>query len=139
MNEERARELQRYIKTLTDLQGSGFNCKNEIQQAIKELHKAMGFESVLEEKGMHIVVLENDFDGLVKSLEVFTNLLGSASKVRRIYGDDHEIRNGKITISIINTKKINSDVLDRYRGYSADYVINNSAYPIDNLNIRIKK
>jgi len=130
MNEERARELQRYIKTLTDLQNGGFNCKNEIQVAIKALHEAMGFGEVSEKdrKPIHIVVFEDNFDGVVKSVEMFNRLLGNSAKtVRDIRGDNHEMRNANgVCVSIL---KVDKDTPSKIRGWRADYIINNSSHP----------
>lgn len=44
MNEEKTKQLRRYIETLIALKREGFSCNKEIQEALKELHSEMGFD-----------------------------------------------------------------------------------------------
>lgn len=142
IDEERARELQKYITTLTNLQANGFNCMAEIQVAIKALHEAMGFSVSPNSKPMHIVVLERDYNGVIKSVEAFESLLsiGLAKVKRAKLGSDHEVRSGNIIVSIIKAEDLKY-VEYKTKGWTVDYVINNSTYltSLFNLKMRINK
>lgn len=140
MNDERIRELNKYIDTLLNLQRSGFNCKNEINVAVKALHEAMGFQQIVKEEKTktnenkkHVIVIENDFDGVVRSVALFYDLLGEPTRISRIK-DDHKLtfENAFVEIYKIPENK------DSIRGLRADYIINNTPFNVHEY-IKINK
>lgn len=136
-NTERINELQKYIKTLVDLQASGFNCKIEIQVAIKALHEAMGFGGLSTQKSQTIIILEKDFEGVIKSVETFSNLLSNVKISRFKKSDNHELKSDNISIMIINAYDIDS-VKDVTKGMAFDYIINNSKFTTKSFDLQMR-
>ena len=88
MQEERLRELNRYVETLLKLKHEGFKCDSEIQTALKDLHKEMGFE-----QGANVIKLFKD--------TVLSN------KDKLIVVDDRHRGIGKTTAILEMAKELN--------------------------------
>lgn len=126
--------LMSYIKMLRDLLNNGFKCEKELNEALKKLHSLMFNKTDEVALPINVLILEKDFDGICKSHEVFTKILGSKSSAKRI-NDDFDIVNGNKNIRIL---KITHQNDSRLAGLRPDYIINNTDIPDDFLPIRTK-
>lgn len=132
----RKNELANYIELLMKLERDGFRCKEEINQALSELHSIMFFK---DQPKIHILVLEKDFEGVVKSLEIFTQLLPSSTQTSS--NDDFVLEYNNIKVSIIKVDPFEEFFEEpvELRCVSANYVINNTGDDtiIDKFGIRV--
>ena len=126
----RKEELMEYVHLLTRLLKDGFKCEMELQHSLKELHNLM----MTEKPKTLVIVLEKNFEGVVKSVETFKNILGHGVATKRTsQSDDHEIKSGNTTVLIFKFDK-NTNI-DKCRGLRPDYIINNSMYVASELGL----
>lgn len=116
----RKEELIQYVNLLKGMLREGFKCEKELNQALKELHLLM----LPNKKKLSILVLEDDFEGIVKSVEFFEGLLGDSVNSRIREKDDHFFNTDSVNVSILNL----SSVTQRHiTGVRVDYIINNTS------------
>lgn len=127
-------EKMKYLELLIKMDANGYNCKREITETLKALHIEMGFKKDVEVEKKFVMVFEKDFEGVIKSAETFKSLMGSNVQISRGKGDDQELRLGNTRVMIVKVKSNVTD-LDRFRGYSPDYIINNSDVSIQFLGL----
>jgi len=117
MMRERKRELIEYIKVLRELKKDGLNCNQELNQAVKELHKLM-----LDFGGKKkILIIEEDLREVESATQVFASILRLTEVTeQKISGN---VRLTGDTADVFIYKKSDTHTI---RGYTFDYVIDNT-------------
>lgn len=113
-------ELMKYINLLLKVSESGFDCSQEMSDALNALHSMMKPPTDKEE----VYVFEEGLDKANRTLEMFENILAGKikSKTRGLYS--RTLSTGSANIYIL----FNVDDIDPsfFRGKRATYIINNT-------------
>lgn len=117
----RTNELMKYVSVLQDLSSANFVVNRELQEAVKALHEEM----FPKKKKIKIIVFEKDFDGVVKSSDLFHDMLGNPKEFRRSDDDCHFVFENTV-VAIVRTGFNFDTRVEKYRGTKFDYVINNT-------------
>lgn len=129
-------ELMEYVRLLSKLGDSGYQCNREIGDALKRLHNVMMGEDANAGKAKNrkkIVVLEPSIDGMERSKELFKAIVFNPSESR--ISDMYEVVGDNVEVRIYKVRPENLPALPSgLRGERADYVINNTGMrDLDNV------
>lgn len=112
---KRKQELISYIDMLRKLNSDGYTVRKEMIQAFNELNLLMFAQPT------DFIVIENDLNGVLDSLELFQDILGEQTRMTRT-NDDLELEFGHKKVRIYTISK----GLQKFRGLRTNRIINNT-------------